>query len=106
MSTREGVRSAGGIASIVVTLTVCALVVAPSFVPQVFRAAAAEAPAHGRGAAAATDGDTFQGLMDEAMARMHAGSGGRGSVSSSSLVPRCERSPGKRPARRSHPTFP
>jgi len=35
-------------------------------------ARAAEVPAHGH-AAAALAGDTFQGLMDEATARMHAG---------------------------------
>ncbi len=66
-----GVPCTRWIAATVLALAAAALVAASAFAPP-GRARAAQVPAHGH-AAPASAGDTFQGLMDEAMARMHAG---------------------------------
>jgi len=67
----RGVRSKGGSGLMVAALTAWGLVAARSFTPRL--AGAAEGSAHAHAAAQGSEGDTFQGLMDDAIARMHAG---------------------------------
>ncbi len=72
MLQREGVQCTGWIAATALGFAAGALVAAAIFAPHLGRARAAEVAAHGH-APAASAGDTFQGFMDEAMDRMHAG---------------------------------
>lgn len=67
-----GLRCTGSIAATVAGFAAGALVAAATLAPNLGRAFAAEVSAHGH-AAEASAGDTFEGLMDEAMARMHVG---------------------------------
>src|SRR5512133_3811147 len=71
MLERKGVPFAGWIATAALGFAAGALVAAAAFAPHLGRARAAEVAAHGHPSVASA-GDTFQGLMDEAMNRMHA----------------------------------
>jgi uncharacterized protein (DUF305 family) len=71
MLEREDVPSAGWIVATAVGFAAGVLVAAATLAPHLGRAGAAEDAAHGH-AAASSAGDTFQGLMDEAVNRMHA----------------------------------
>jgi DUF305 family protein family protein len=68
---REGRPWTGCLAATLLAFAAGVLVATATFVPCLHRARAAEVPAHGH-AGPAPAGDTFQALMDEATARMHA----------------------------------
>ncbi len=72
MLERPKVQCTGWIAAIGLGFAAGVLVAAATFAPHLGRARAAEVTADGH-APAASAGDTFQGLMGEAMDRMHAG---------------------------------